>query len=354
MPAGGQRPGPPAGGGAAPSTGNAVHDLFQSQHRLAETLGEWAFYAIVALILIALLRRIPYRLFAWTHLLVAPVFLVLAWHALVLLDWDAWFGPLGPVMLFGLALGAVAALMSMLRLIGRVRRVPGRIDHVREFSGVHSLLAEVVLEPGWPVHWPGQFAFLRSSGWEGAHPFTIASRWDPGSRRVRFIAKALGDYTERLAQTARAGDAVTVEGPYGEFTFNDDARRQVWVSGGIGITPFVAGMEQRAARRAGGHDPGVPVDLFHSTAEDDGAAHAELRRDAAESGVVLHLLIDERDGHLTGARLREAVPEWREASLWLCGPTSFADALRADFAAQGFDVRHRFHQELFDMRGSAI
>ena len=45
-----------------------------------------------------------------------------------------------------------------------------------------------------------------------------------------------------------------------------------------------------------------------------------------------------------------AVPDWRKASIWFCGPTGFGEALKDDFAAQGFPVERRFHQELFAMR----
>jgi len=51
---------------------------------------------------------------------------------------------------------------------------------------------------------------------------------------------------------------VTVEGPYGCFDFEDNHPRQIWVAGGIGITPFVARMKYLA------HHPGErqPIDLF--------------------------------------------------------------------------------------------
>jgi len=38
------------------------------------------------------------------------------------------------------------------------------------------------------------------------------------------------------------------------------------------------------------------------------------------------------------------------ASIWLCGPAGFGEALRRDFAAHGLKVDERFHQELFAMR----
>jgi predicted ferric reductase len=62
------------------------------------------------------------------------------------------------------------------------------------------------------------------------------------------------------------------------------------------------------------------------------------------------VLVDSRDGLLTGDRIRSVVPGWRDASIWFCGPTGFGEALRADFAAHGLPVEERFHQELFSMR----
>ena len=44
------------------------------------------------------------------------------------------------------------------------------------------------------------------------------------------------------------------------------------------------------------------------------------------------------------------VPDWREASIWFCGPAGFGKALQKDFAAQGLPVMERFHQELFALR----
>jgi predicted ferric reductase len=90
--------------------------------------------------------------------------------------------------------------------------------------------------------------------------------------------------------------------------------------------------------------------LFQSTADVDEEALRKLAADAKSANVRLHVLIDVRDGLLTGARIREAVPEWREASIWFCGPVGFGAALRQDFAAHGFPATQRFNQELFAMR----
>jgi predicted ferric reductase len=145
---------------------------------------------------------------------------------------------------------------------------------------------------------------------------------------------------------------VKVEGPYGCFDFDNGCPRQIWIGGGIGITPFIAGMQHVALeRRAHPDQVRLPaIDLFHTTAEYDETAIARLTADAEAAGIRLHVLVDGRDGRLTGDRIRVAVPEWRDASIWFCGPAGFGEALRRDFAAHGMKVDERFHQERFAMR----
>jgi predicted ferric reductase len=217
---------------------------------------------------------------------------------------------------------------------------------------VKVLETEIEVPHGWPGHKPGQFAFATSDLSEGAHPYTIASGWNDKDPRITFITKELGDHTSRLREKLRAGQDMKIEGPYGCFTFDDDNPHQIWVGGGIGITPFVAHMKH-IALQSGTGKPGSNVktaDLFHTTMDVDEEALRKLAADASEAKVRLHVLIDERDGRLTGDRIRAEVPNWREASIWFCGPSGFGEALRKDFEAQGFDVSRHFHQELFAMR----
>jgi predicted ferric reductase len=326
---------------------NLIEQAFQSVRGLAEDMGEWAAYAAALLIVLALLKRFPYRLFFKTHRLLAVAYLVFAFHAVVLLKFSYWTTPLGPLTALLVAGGVWAAIVVLRRRVAADRRVAGSIASLRYYPGVRVLETQIFVPEGWPGHKPGQFAFAMSDASEGAHPYTIASAWDPQDRKITFVVKELGDHTRRLRDKLREGQSVIVEGPYGCFTFDDDRPRQIWIGGGIGITPFIARLEYLAAQGGTG---GQTVDLFHSTAEVDEDALDKLRAAAERAGVRLHVLVDARDGRLSGDRIRAAVPDWAQASLWFCGPAGFGQALRADFAAHGLDVRRVFHQELFAMR----
>ena len=318
--------------------------FFQEQRGLAESIGEWAFYLFAVLAAIALIKRFPYRRFVQTHRVMAAVYLALVVHGVVLLPFAYWTQPVGWVLAALLLSGSVAAVLTLTGRIGSGRKVQGTIASLTDYPALRVLETTVVLDEGWRGHAAGQFAFVTSDKREGAHPYTIASAWNPADRRLTFITKALGDHTSRLRERLKIGMPVTVEGPYGRFDFEDNQPHQIWIGAGIGITPFVARLKQRAA-----HPDTKMIDLFHPTAEFEQAAIDRLTADTEAAGVRLHLLVDGKDGRLNGERIRAAVPEWRSASLWFCGPPGFGQALREDFCANGL-APEQFHQELFQMR----
>lgn len=333
-----------------PPPENIVEASFRAWRGLSETVGEWGFYAMAILIALALLRAFPYHLFRRTHWLLTPVFLALAFHSAVLLDFRAWATPFGVLFALGMAAAAVAGLIATFGGVGAGRKVQATVVSVNRFPALGVVAGTMSIREGWPGHKPGQFVFAMSNSSEGPHPYTIASAWDPGKGTIRLITKALGDHTRRVFDRLSVGTPVTLEGPYGGFTFDDDAPVQIWIGAGIGVTPFVARLEAIVAGRAAGRSMGPRVVMFHPTAEEDPEALALLRQDAEAAGIELHILVDRKDGRLTGERVRDAVPDWRQASLWFCGPERFGRTLREDFARQGFDVRRRFHQEMFEMR----
>jgi Predicted ferric reductase len=334
----------PARKPAAVETLGALEGWLRDQRGIAESVGEWTFYAAAVLIVVALTKRVPYHWFSKTHKWIAAAYLALAYHSAVLVKVEYWSQPVGWLLAVLLLGGSAAALMTLTGRIGSDRKARGAIVALTDYPALRVLETAVVLQDGWRGHAAGQFAFVTSDRSEGAHPYTIASAWNPADHRLVFITKALGDHTGRLRERLKIGMPVTVEGPYGCFDFEDAQPRQIWVGAGIGITPFIARLKHRAAT-----PDAKTIDLFHPTAEFDQAAIDRLTADADAAGVRLHLLVGAKDGRLNGERIRAAVPEWQSASLWFCGPPGFGQALREDFLAHGLPPE-RFHQELFQMR----
>lgn len=333
----------PARGPRAVLVDAPVQQFFQNQRGLAEGIGEWAFYAAVVLMVLALVKWFPYRHFFKTHHLLSVAYLALVWHSVVLLKFDYWRGVLGPVMGVLMAAGTVAALLVLFRRVAVSRQVVGEVVATRRHEALDVIEVDIQCKGRWAGHEPGQFAFLTLHADEGPHPYTISSAWT-GDGRITFIIKALGDYTRTLHERVRIGDVVKLEGPYGKFNFQGSQKRQIWLGAGIGITPFVARMKALAEA-----PDGRTIDLFHPTAVYDEHAIGLMTRDAEAAGVRLHVLWSERDGLLSAARMAQIVPDWQDADIWFCGPAPFGKVMKEDLGAMGLP-KNRFHQELFQMR----
>ena len=97
-----------------------------------------------------------------------------------------------------------------------------------------------------------QFFFLRVHTERGitreSHPFSFTS--NSAQPAVSFAAKIAGDYTSTLPRLKK-GVRVDIEGPYGRFLLPRGGSKQVWVAGGIGITPFMSRVRELPKDYAG-------------------------------------------------------------------------------------------------------
>ncbi|MCL2635777.1 MAG: ferric reductase-like transmembrane domain-containing protein, partial [Betaproteobacteria bacterium] len=319
--------------------------LGRLQH-LAKDMGEWAFYAIVILLLIALWKKFPYRPWRLLHRVMPALYLILAAHAALLAPAAYWRQPVGWLVAALLAVGAHAALSSLRGAIGRGRRVTGEIVAIAQPSR-ELVTVSCRLRHGWRGHRPGQFAFVTFDAGEGAHPFTIASA-DRGDACVSFQIKALGDYTRQLAGRLRPGQAVQVEGPYGCFDLARADRRaqQIWIAGGVGVTPFLAWLEslQAAPEQA----PAAELHYCTRDREDDPFVVRLEGLCAGLPNIRLQVHGDRQGQRLDADGLMRNAPAGRRSEIWFCGPSGLAAALRDGLRQWGQPVR--FHQEAFEMR----
>jgi len=337
---GGEGGRPPRPEGAA----DQAASLFETLKGPAHPVGEWAFYAFVVLVLIALVNRIPYKWFAKSHLLMMPVLLALVFHSTLLAETAYWAQPIGWLLAMTLIACTLSVLVSLARELGLTPMSKGTVTRQHYYPELKVLETEIEVDGSWKGHAAGQFAFVSTRRFEGAHPFTIASAWDENARKIVFIAKQLGDYTAKLREEFAPGHVVTLEGPYGRFNFEDGKATQIWIGAGVGITPFIARMKYLAGR-----DHGQTIHLFHSTTEVSDEALQKMAEDAAAAQITLHITRSRLDPLLNGEAIRAAVPDWKNAGVWFCGPAGFGTAIRADLVGKGLAPAD-FHRERFAMR----
>ncbi len=331
--------------GRIPKTNDS--GLLEAMRDLAEDMGEWAIYAILAMLALTLWKRFPYRPWRFLHQAMPVLYLALAFHAAWLAPVDYWSQPTGWLLGLLLAAGVYGSVHALSGRIGRARQSEGKILAVEQ-PAPDLVTVRCQLGTNWRGHHPGQFAFITFDNKEGPHPFTIASA-DQGDRVISFQIKALGDFTRSLPGGLHAGQAIMVEGPYGRF---DIARRdadatQIWVAGGIGITPFLAWLESLQTQ------PGQAprADLHYCTRNrDEDPFMAQLQALCATLPQIKLQVHGAVQGEkLTAAALVADKDHASAAEVWFCGPQGLADSLKAGLRT-AWSSKLRFHQEAFEMR----
>lgn len=318
--------------------------LLDSLQDGAEDLGEPGLYLLLFLVGITLSRWVPYVFWRYLHRVMPLIYLALAAHALLLAPLKWWQQPTGWLMALLMVGGMMASLQSLTSKIGKSRRYRGMVQAVKQTP---ANITEVVCDMGqrWPGHRAGQFALVTFDPLEGAHPFTLASA-DHGDGQLSFQIKALGDYTGTLAQRLQSGQAVTLEGPYGRFNPAKGRKtaQQIWVAGGIGITPFLAALENRLLHSEQKHPA---LTLHYCTA---GAAAdpmlARLQQLLEQlPDITLHIHDSQQGQRLTASQLQI---QGTKVDIWFCGPQGLATALRNGLKQTSISLR--FHQECFEFR----
>jgi predicted ferric reductase len=188
---------------------------------------------------------------------------------------------------------------------------------------------------------PGQFVFLAfggPTGWQ-RHPFSVASA--PADRRLEVAIKAVGDYTRQLRDDIRPGDAAKVAGPFGGFDYRRGGDQQIWIAGGIGITPFLSWIRSLDA----GFDRNVA--FYYSVAHESDALYLdEIERAGKEhSTFTPHVVVADRDGMLTAEQAaagRDLSGVW----VYMCGPPPMTKAFSDGFRRLGVP-RSRLRWEQF-------
>ena len=172
------------------------------------------------------------------------------------------------------------------------------------------------------------------------HPFSITSA--PDEPNLRITVKAVGDYTSALRRLEPGAEAI-VEGPFGSFTNAGLAQpRQLWIAGGIGVTPFLS------MARSLGDGTAAPVRFYYCVERLEEAHFLDefraiaARRDGFEIAVVPR----DTDGFLSAARLYAENQELAETDVLICGPPAMIVSLRAQLATRGFPQR-QLHAEEF-------
>ncbi|MCH2076425.1 MAG: ferric reductase-like transmembrane domain-containing protein [Rhodobacteraceae bacterium] len=308
-----------------------------------ESMGTLAAMGLMGLTVQAMVKAIPYHLWKLGHMLMGPVFLLAAYHTFFVaspLDVGAapWI-----YMLVVSAIGLLAWGQTLLRKSAPSQLV--KVSNIERFEG--GVDVTLVADNPLPRFVPRQFATLaHNKARAEAHPFTVAggNEWTR-----RFLIRSAGDWTEDFVRNVQKGDELRIGRGGGRFLpqTSEARKEQLWVAGGVGITPFLAALERSAP------DIGALITLIYCIrSRETAGALEEVERHAARLPQ-LNLVIasDQGGSRFTPSILTDHMQNMDEKSeVYLCGPTGLKDMVESVWGL--LNMRGRVHSERFDFRGA--
>ena len=195
-----------------------------------------------------------------------------------------------------------------------------------------------------PMH--GQFVYIKLGYLSEDHPFSVTS-FDPETQEIVLTYRAAGMYTRELAKLT-ADSIVYMSGPFGTFTEDltlNHTKPVVYITGGIGITPFVSRIVAEAELReqwlfAANRNKATAV---LSTTLKNLLKDRHIAIYNRENGP---LGDHEESGYITAAMLTKYLQDPTRYKFYLCGPVPMMNAVRDELAILGVKKKD-IHSEKF-------
>jgi len=235
---------------------------------LSAAFGSFGQILFIVLVLIALFsKKMKYENWRIFHRLLIIPYALGVYHTYFSSRYNLFeFSPLsiwvGLTSLMGLSAG-----LYMLFFYQKAQfRYKGKITDIKRVSA-SSIEIAIKLETTL-VYQSGQYVFLKifQKGIEKApHPFSISG----GDGSIIYLTiKGLGDYTKQLYSELKEGTAISLDGPYGHLDFEKGRDKQLWIAGGIGITPFISYLKKHTADKT--------ITLFYSFRGEEEAVYKDF------------------------------------------------------------------------------
>jgi predicted ferric reductase len=303
-----------------------------------------ALVLMVILLFTFILKNRGYAIWRRVHTLSMVAVLAMAWHVAA---YQSDLPLAGRIVLAGLL--ALGVLIPLLRhvLIDRgalsTRFVVESVGHpIEGVIDMHLKPARAAL-----AIQPGQFVFARfqpGGSYRGCghfHPFTASAVGGDGS--LRLSIKASGACT-RAMQHVEPGTEANLQGPFGNLFQNVRESSQVWIAGGIGVTPFLARVRALDEQH-------VPVRLFYFFDTIQDAAYVEELEALARARPMLslHCVATHGTPAMIGSIFDALLPPWNDKHYVLCGSDGFTAFVRA-YLAEHRVKPDAIAQERFEFR----
>ncbi len=303
------------------------YEFLKPSPNLPQLAGEVTLAVMYVAVLVSIYLTIKHEWFVKLQIIIGLVFFLGAYHGFFIAGSD--INQSLPLIIFGsvwvlLAL-VIIGYRSILHKSFR-KRLVYNVSAIQQENNLIKL--SITSDNGISSYQPGQFVFISIKNPnlpKQYHPFSLTSV--SSEKSLQLGIKQLGDYTSALGNV-QSGDIVSVEGPYGEFGKNlEKYPHQVWIAGGIGITPFMSMAKALKDQH---------VDLYYSYRDESQAYFVTELKNIASSkkNFRLHVINSEKQPQFRADSISDTAKA-NGAAIWICGPSPMMKAIRRDLISLG-------------------
>lgn len=309
-----------------------------------KNFGSIALLLMIITLFITFYLKLKYQVWKFTHKFMGLAFIFAFLHVFLISSSVA-SNFLFKIYFFVLGTTAIVAYFYRTLFADYLVRV---FDYtVKDIKALEDKIWEIEFEPkNRTIEFTaGQFAFFRFFSQalsKEIQPFSFSSA--PG-QPLKIAVKELGDYTNKIGGL-KTGDSAQVEGPFGAFSFrNYPNKKQIWVAGGVGITPFLSMLRDLTAK-----DRDYNVDLYFSAKDDNCLAFKEEIESNAQKNQNLNVIFwpTDKNGFINANSIQKQTSDIKERDILICGPGPMMTALKKQFLEQGIS-KNQIHTEEFEL-----
>lgn len=302
-----------------------------------------SFVVLGFIILLALNRKIPYGNWRWLHKFSGPLFLIIILHGLSIESPITLTSPAGIWLALLCAVGVIAALYKLVLYPFIAKSGEYKVSTVSHSNETLHLEFEPVRN-GFSFE-AGQFAFisLKAAGLHEPHPFTIANAYSDNGN-IHFLIRELGDYTKQLSRKAKVGMLADIYAPYGNFKRVPNAKREIWIGAGVGISPFTSWLQDKTI---GHFERATLVYCFNPSRAFPSAEHMQKMTDQSGAEFVANPSGSDALVDTIRQTSNEVSPE--DIQISFCGPKGLLQKVEEVMKENSIPANN-IHYEFFDFR----
>lgn len=213
--------------------------IFPIHNRLSVNFGSYAFWLMVIILAITILKLLPYDKWKSVHKFMSLVFILSSLH-IVFSDKRVGSVFAQTLLYIPMALGFISIIHKQVYLEFFYQPFSFTVNKLSKISDSVTEIAISIKNS--EFHFiPGQygfFTFLCDEISKESHPFTLVPMVNNSDLSV--IVKGRGDYTKNLISHLQSSSTGFLEGPHGRLDYRNGKQNQIWIAGGIGIVLFLA------------------------------------------------------------------------------------------------------------------